>query len=114
MRSIINNNMKKNDLLFILTSSCILVAVWIIFSIYHASVSTTINQTIVQEIKPINPKFNTAAVNQIKTRQQITPVYDLKTASSTAINKSVTSTPTQTPTRQTITPTGTISAQVTP
>lgn len=112
MRSIINNNMKKNDLLFILTSSCILVAIWIVFSIYHASVSTTINQTIVQEIKPINPTFNTAAIDQIKTRQQITPVYDLKNASSAAINKPIT--PTQTLTHPTTTPTGTVSAQVTP
>lgn len=98
--------MKKNDLLFILVSSSILVAAWIIFSIYHAANLSTINETLAHEIEPINPNFNTEGINQLKNRQQISPAYDLQ--NTTQPSGAISITPTQ---QNVASPTATIGTQ---
>jgi hypothetical protein len=87
--------MKKNkaqkDILYIAISSFILVVLWIGFNLYHAHATSTIEPVLQLQIKPIDPSFDTAVIQKLKSRQNIQPVYELNNASSTA---SISPTPT--------------------
>lgn len=69
--------MKHREIYVLLISSFVLVVFWIAFSIYHNSVTSTIPATLNIQIIPINPNFNAKAISDIKTRQEITPLYQL-------------------------------------
>ncbi len=80
--------MKKNkaqkDLLWISISIFIIVVLWIGFNIYHSHADSTIEPDLQLQIAPIEPSFNTEALNKIKTRKKIIPVYQLDSASGSA------------------------------
>ena len=67
--------MKRRDILLLLISSVILVVLWVIFSIIHQLVSSTINQSVSQAITPINPTFDVSVINTLKTRVQVAPDF---------------------------------------
>lgn len=69
--------MKQKDLLLLLVPFFILVVAWIIFNIYHNSVASTISDTLNIQITPINPSFDTKAIEAIKKRDRIEPIYNL-------------------------------------
>lgn len=66
---------KRKDVLFIFLLTFITVAAWIGFNIYHIVVTSTISEEIQEQITPINPNFDTATVNKLKSREQIEPLY---------------------------------------
>lgn len=70
--------MKKNDLLFLSIAIFLLVFAWTVFNIYHKAVKSTISQTINTQIIPINPNFDTKTLDQLKKRQKITPILEMK------------------------------------
>ncbi|OGH09740.1 MAG: hypothetical protein A2152_03970 [Candidatus Levybacteria bacterium RBG_16_35_6] len=70
--------MKQREVYLLLISSFVLVVFWIGFSIYHNSVTSTIPQTLNIQIIPINPDFNSKAISDIKTRPEVTPLYQLE------------------------------------
>lgn len=80
--------MKKNkaqkDLLWISISIFVIVALWIGFNIHHSYVDSTITPSLQLQIAPIEPNFDTEALNKIKTRKKIVPVYQLDSASGSA------------------------------
>lgn len=67
--------MKQKDLLILLISAFILVIAWIIFSIYHNSVTSTIPQNLNVQIVPINSDFDSKTIKKLKERENIMPVY---------------------------------------
>ena len=68
--------MKKNDAIFLLIASFVLVFVWISFNILHGLTTSTIPENINQQIIPINPNFDTKTVEKLKSRIKITPILN--------------------------------------
>lgn len=81
--------MKRKDLLFILVSSTLVVLLWIVFSVLHNAFSSTISESVAQDIAPIPGSFDTNELKSLKNRLQVTP--------QTGINLPPTPTPTPTP-----------------
>jgi len=73
--------MKRGDFLFLLISSVILVISWIVFTIIHQSVTSTISETVASDILPIPGTFDIQTINTLKNRPQISPVYAYSSAS---------------------------------
>ncbi len=65
--------MKQKDLLFLLISSAILAGVWIVFTIIHNSLTSTINETVSHQIVPINNSFDNKTVQSLQNRLRVTP-----------------------------------------
>ncbi len=99
--------MKKNDILLILVPSFIFALAWIGFSVYHSFVSSTISESLNEQIIPIRPDFDTKTINAIKQRESITPVYQLEPSS---IAQIASRSSTVTPTPEAIQPTPPISS----
>lgn len=70
-----SENMKQKDLLILLISAFLLVIAWIIFSVYHNSITSTIPQNLNIQIVPINPDFDSKTIEKLKERKNIMPVY---------------------------------------
>lgn len=69
--------MKKNDILILLIPSVLIVILWVIFSIYHNYVTSTISKSLSTQILPINPDFNLNVINDLKKRNSIEPIYQI-------------------------------------
>lgn len=77
---------KQQDILFILISSFVVIAAWIAFNIYHIWATSTISSNIQQQLTPISPNFDPITLQQLKTRENINPLYAApQTASSSAL-----------------------------
>lgn len=72
--------MKQRDIITLLIPSFLLILAWIIFSIYHNSVASTITPVVDIQISPIKPVFDTDAVSKLKQRQKVTPIYEIQPA----------------------------------
>lgn len=68
--------MKQKDILLLAISSFALIAAWIMFNIYHNSVTSTISETLSVQISPINPTFDTKTIDAIKQRTQVLPIFN--------------------------------------
>ena len=95
--------MKQRDIITLLIPSFILILAWIIFSIYHSSVSSTITPVVDIQISPINAAFDMNAISKLKQRQKVTPIYETTAAA----------TPTPAPGFPDIFPTSSLSASQT-
>jgi len=82
--------MKQKDVLFLLIPVTLLVISWIVFNIYHNSVTSTISDTLNTNIAPITPNFDTKTISNLKERERVAPLFQ--------IQKAETPTPTLTPT----------------
>jgi len=69
---------QQKNLLYILVPSTILVILWILFSVYNKSVTTTISSTQTQEIKSISPIFQSAVLSNLGKRQSIEPIFSIE------------------------------------
>lgn len=109
-----NLNMKQKDFVLLLGSSCIVVVAWIIFSFINKTVTSTLDKTLTQTVKPIAGSFDTETLQRVRERQQVVPDYSLTTQTASATAQ-VTPTPravTPTPTPLTSEVTATQSAEV--
>ena len=68
--------MKKNDFMFLLIAIFVLVFAWIIFNIYHMTVSSTMSESQVVQIIPINPDFDTSTIEKLKKRSKVIPILE--------------------------------------
>lgn len=66
---------KQKETLVILWLTFLTVVAWVSFSIYHIWVTSTISEIDAQAITPIDPKFNTATIDKLKSREVIEPLY---------------------------------------
>lgn len=85
--------MKQKDLLLLLVPFFIMVVAWVIFNIYHSSVTSTISDTLNIQIKPINPTFDKKSIEAIKNRDNVEPIYDLSNSSLASPIPTITQTP---------------------
>ena len=93
--------MKQKDILFLLLSSTFLAVVWIVFTIIHTSLTSTISGTLHQQIQPISGSFDNQTIQIIQKRLKVTPKFAIQVIESP--------TPTVTPTLpplQVVNPTG--------
>lgn len=91
--------MKQKDLMFLLISSVILTIAWIVFTIIHKSISTTITPITSEQITAIKPNFDEKTINVLKNRENTAPAFFIQ--STIASTSGITPTPkvaTQTPT----------------
>lgn len=95
--------MRQKDLLFLILSSTFLALVWIIFTIIHTSLTSTISNTLTQQIQPINGTFDDKTLQVMQRRLQVTPQFQLQIVDTTTPSP----TPTEIPTVPVVKPTGT-------
>lgn len=68
--------MKQRDIITLLIPAFILIVVWIVFSIFHSSVTSTIPAAVNMQITPIKAIFDMDAISKLKQRQKVTPIYE--------------------------------------
>ncbi len=103
----------QKDILFVLISSFIVVVAWISFNLYHIWVTSTISEEVQMQLSPIDPNFDPATIQQLKSRKHIDPLYELQALPSQTI--SATPTPTQSgPTIQPSSPSASESSSLVP
>lgn len=68
--------MKQKDILLLLIPFSLIVALYIIFSIYHNIVTSTIPEVLNIQITPISPDFDQRTITNLKKREKITPVFE--------------------------------------
>lgn len=68
--------MKRKDAILFFGAICMLVFVWIGFSIYHTSVTSTIEEPLTVQIIPIQPVFDTKTIGQLKQREKVSPLLE--------------------------------------
>lgn len=70
--------MKRKDFLIILIPAFIVTVLWVIFTIYHSLTTSTITDPLTVQIIPISGTFDQKAIENIKNRARIEPLYDLQ------------------------------------
>lgn len=70
--------MKRNEVLFFLVATFVVVIAWVVFTILHNKLSSTISESLNMQIQQINPSFDTKTITSLKTRVQVTPATDIK------------------------------------
>lgn len=76
--------MKYKDIIVLLASAFFIVAAWIIFNIYHNSVTSTTSEDLKMETLPLNPTFDKSTINMLSSRTEISPVYTISQSTPTA------------------------------
>jgi len=66
--------MKQKDLLFLLVSVFIMAFAWILFSIIHNAITSTIPETVSIQISPISPSFNIKVIEKLKNKIKVIAV----------------------------------------
>lgn len=91
--------MKQHDLLFITISFFALVIIYIGFSVYHNSVTSTISDDVNIQISPISPTFDEKTISNLKKRNNVIPNYQISPipTSSPTVQASPSAIPTTTP-----------------
>lgn len=79
---------QQKNLLYILVPSAILVILWIVFSVYNKSVTSTISSTQTQAIESISPSFPTEVLSSLKKRQSIEPLFAIDSVPNTEASES--------------------------
>ncbi len=99
--------MKKKELLFIVVSFFLLIIVYIGFSVFHNSVTSTISEDLNIQILPISSTFDEKTISELKKRNNVSPIYQLTPLQSPTPSSIPTPTlsPTPAPTK-TATPSG--------
>ncbi len=76
--------MKQKDILLLLIPFSLVVVLYIVLSIYHNVVTSTIPEVLNLEITPISPDFGEKTIADIKKREKIVPVFEAGTKVSTS------------------------------
>ena len=69
--------MKQQQLLLLFIYTFIIIVAWIAFNLYNTSVTSTITQEQQIQVTPLNPAFSEQTIDKLKTRENITPSYQL-------------------------------------
>lgn len=87
----------QKDFLYLSISMFVIVAVWVGSNIYHAYVTSTINEDLQKQIIPISATFNTDTIEKLKKREQIDPLFKSASQPETSSSAKLTPTPTEKP-----------------
>ena len=90
---------QQKNLLYILVPSTILVILWVVFSVYNKSVTSTISSTQTQAIESISPTFPTGVLSSLKKRTAIEPIFSIESVPTDQSSESGTLNLTPTPTQ---------------
>jgi hypothetical protein len=71
--------MKHKDIYFLLFTTLILAVLWVVFSIYHNLVSSTISEPLSVDITAIQPNFDKQTIAKLKQRQKVSPLFNAPT-----------------------------------
>lgn len=71
--------MKQQEVLFLLGSICIVIFVWIAFTILHNSLTSTISEEVSQQIQPIPGTFDMKTINTMKNKLDVNPAFTIET-----------------------------------
>lgn len=71
------SHITQKDVLFLSASFFAVVVAWVAFSLYHSYVTTTISEDLQIQIAPIDPKFDKATIEALKSREKIVPLFEL-------------------------------------
>jgi len=80
--------MKQKDILIIIVLLFIFTLIALGSSIYTNTVTSTISESVDQDIKPIDKTFDTKAIDNLKSREKIIPSYDLENPIPTLLSPS--------------------------
>lgn len=69
--------MKQKDILLLLIPFSLVVILYIVFSIYHNIVTSTIPEVLNIQITPISPDFDQKTIMDIKNREKVTPIFEI-------------------------------------
>ncbi|HSX40568.1 MAG TPA: hypothetical protein VLF68_03050 [Candidatus Saccharimonadales bacterium] len=75
--------MKQKDILLFIVPMFFLVVAWIVFTLYHSAVSSTVSETVSMQIRPIAADFDTKTINDLKKRQAVAALYTAALPSAT-------------------------------
>ena len=67
---------RRKDILFILISSFVVVVAWIGFNIYHIYITSTISEEVQVQLTPIDGRFDTEIIQNLKSRNRIAPAFE--------------------------------------
>jgi len=87
----------QKDILFIAISSFIVIVAWIGFNLYHIYVTTTISEDLQIALTPINPVFDPQTIQQLRSRENINPMFEMQKIAATPTPPLPNSTPSPTP-----------------
>lgn len=65
--------MKRKEAYILLLSTSVLIFAWVIFSILHSAISSTISENLNVQILPINPTFDVKTIEKLKKRVRVIP-----------------------------------------
>lgn len=82
--------MKQRDIVTLVVPFFTLIVLWIIFSVYHNSVTSTIPETLNIQITPISPAFDEKAISDLKKREKILPSFETPVSSLSAAETATT------------------------
>ena len=68
--------MKQRDLLIIIVPIFILTILWVMFTIYHNSTTSTIEDPLTIQIIPISGQFDLKTLDSLKNRTKVEPEYE--------------------------------------
>lgn len=74
--------MKQKDIFLLLVPMFLFILAWIVFNIYHNSLTSTISEKLNKSITPISPDFDMETINLLGAREKIAPVFEYKTPTS--------------------------------
>lgn len=83
----------QKDILSLSISVFAVVVAWIAFSLYHSFVTTTISNDLQMKIVPIDPKFDMATLQLLKSREKVLPLFQTDTEKPASIPATLTPTP---------------------
>jgi len=81
--------MKQKDVYLLLIPSFIIIVFWVIFTVYHNSVTSTISENLNTTITQIDPNFDTKTIDELKGRTQVKPVYEMVPQQNTEENNPI-------------------------
>lgn len=76
----------RRDVFLLSLLTFVTTVAWIVFDVYHSSVTTTISPEIEEKIVPITPTFDLPLVEGLKRRQKIDPFTTNSAGESSAVS----------------------------
>lgn len=68
--------MKQKDILLLVVPLFILIVAWIVFTIYHNLVTSTISESLSVQITPIEGRFDKGTIDSLKRREKFLPAFE--------------------------------------
>jgi hypothetical protein len=85
--------MKRKEAYILLLSTSVLIFAWVLFSILHSAISSTISENLNVQILPINPTFDVKTIEKLKKRVRVIPENTIDETPEASASSGVTPSP---------------------